>query len=375
MEGLKVVKNPDFDLKKIQALGPGLGSIFLNIKKNKQPREHYKQFDGDAFDLGLFDADEELIAKVTCVIKNLYEQKKGEVKALIITDIRTIQSRKALLGWSEHLLPEIMKIREEMAIDYAVFYLSRMEKGFFDYFIRPRRSKSDQVRFSQIRKVSVELVQGRTLFSDDPLKYLEIRKATLEDIPKIKGFIKQASGKMPLSRSLKKHNLENEMESLEGFNFENLALGLSAEGAVVGLLGLYYLSHDANTEFIHKNIFDPTFEPHQTYLWLGSWLTDLRPVLIRKSQKVGVFTHMYFNNSDIFYSMVCWWFKQTKKDKPVFLYPYYDGDLKALPSDSFHVNGFRGDLYLIEKYDDETSDILKPVLFSEPFDIDLPLLI
>ena len=88
---------------------------------------------------------------------------------------------------------------------------------------------------------------------------------------------------------------------------------------------------------------------------------------------------MYFNNHDIFYSLICWWIEQTKvnpkKDRPVFLYPFYKGDLKAASPESLFVSGFKGDIYLIQDSNELPSELLKPVLFSESLDIDLPFLI
>jgi hypothetical protein len=64
-----------------------------------------------------------------------------------------------------------------------------------------------------------------------------------------------------------------------------------------------------------------------------------------------------------------------KVERPIFMYPYYSGDMKAAPHESLFTSGFKGDLYLMQEAQAPPSELLKPVLFSESLDIDLPLLI
>lgn len=372
---MRLEVRPKIKREQLQRLGSSLSSKFLNIDYNEKSLDYYAQFGKDLLELGLFDAKDKLLAKVTCLTKDFYEKDKGPVKVLLLSDIRTVQAREALVGWADLILPKILELKKETSSDYALFYLSRMEKGFFDFFIRPRRIRKEQVRFSHLRKISLEVVQGKKLISDDPLEFIEIRRAEKGDLVGLGGFIKRASLKMPLSRKLTEEGLLSEIAKWKDFDLENLALAFDSKNNIVGSLGRYDLTARAQTSFKINDSTDSAFLALQSFLSMGSWVMDLRPVLSRASHKINLFTHMYFNNSDIFYSMICWWLKETKKERPLFLYPYYDGDLKTLPSESLFSTGFRGDLYLIHEDKAQPPQLLKPSLFSESIDIDLPLLL
>lgn len=335
--------------------------------------EHYKQFSDEAEERFLRNSKGEVLARAVFFTKDFYQKDRGKIKILMVSNIRTVNSREALLGWSELLLPEILKFKIDTGSDYAVFFLSRRHRGLFDFFMRPRKVREDQIRFSHLRTASVHITQGVQFFAEEVLEHIRIRRASLSDMNNLEGFIKKVSLHSPVARFIEENSLRHEIKKLKGFDFENLALAFDSNDQIVGSLGAYDISAHADCKFKFDEVQEPTFLALQTFLKLGSWVTDFRPVLEKEKQSVKFFTHMYFNNTDIFYTLASWWIKETKQEKSLFLHPYYQGDMVGAPSNSLYTSGFKGDLFLVQKEGDPPSELLKPAIFSNALDIDLPL--
>ena len=353
-------------------LGPSLGGSFLDLDFKGRDLEHYKQFSDEAEERFLRNSKGEILARAVFFTKDFHQKDRGKIKVLIVSNIRTVNSREALLGWSELLLPEILKFKIDTGSDYAMFYLSRRHRGLFDFFMRPRKVREDQIRFSHLRTASVHITQGVQFFAEDVLEHVRIRRASVSDMSNLEDFIKKGSLHSPVSRFIEEGSLRQEIKNWKGFDFDNLALAFDSNDQIVGSLGAYGISGQAECRFKFDEVQEPTFLALQTFLKLGSWVTDFRPVLEKQSQSIKFFTHMYFNNTDIFYTLARWWIRETKLDRSLFLHPYYQGDMIGAPSDSLYTSGFTGDLFLVQKEGDPPSDLLKPALFSNALDIDLP---
>ncbi len=381
MEKLKVEARLETSLtdEQYEDLGSSLSGSFMDMTYKEGAKSYYGQFGDDAQERFFIGTDGKVKARFTAFTRKLYQKDKGTVKVLFISNVRTANTREALIGWSEKLLPEILKLKKDLECDHSLFFLSRRERGLFNFFIRPRKKRDDQIRFSHLRGMGVQIVQGQKFFPEKHLEHIEIRRAKESDLEKLSGYIKQASKYAPLSRHLSEGEVLQEFNSVKNFSPKDLALAFDSSGEIVGSLGAIDMSSHADVTFKFNDLLEPTFNVLQGYLRMASWVTDLRPVLEKGVQPVNIFTHMYFNNHDIFYSLICWWIRQTKlvakKDRPVFLYPFYKGDLKAAQPESLFVSGFKGDLYLMQDVGELPSELLKPVLFSESLDIDLPYLI
>ncbi len=374
----RMVKN--LDKEKFEEMGPSLSGSFMDLSFKEGSGAYYAQFGENVEKRYLIGSNGKVKSEFTAFTRDLYQKDKNSlVKVLFIVNARTVNTRESLVGWSEKLFPEILKLKKEFSCSHALFFLSRREKWLFDFFIRPRKKREDQIKFSHVRGASIQIVQGTKFSAQAPLKYVKIRRAKEEDLQKLSGYIKQASMYAPLSRNVGEEQVLKEFKTVKNFSPDDVALAFNSNGEIVGSLGAVDMANHADIKFKFNDLFEPTFNVLQGYLRLASWVADLRPVLEKKIQNVRIFTHMYFNNHDIFYSLIYWWIEQTKhiskKERPVFLYPFYMGDLKAAAPESLFISSFKGDIYLIQDEGELPSELLKPVLFSQPLDIDLTYLI
>ncbi len=374
----QMVKN--LDKEEFEEMGPSLSGSFMDFSFKKGSAAYYAQFGENVQKRYLVGGNGKIKSEFTAFTRDLYQKDKNSVvKVLFIVNLRTVSTRESLIGWSEKVFPEILKLKKEFSCDHALFFLSRREKWLFDFFIRPRKKREDQIRFSHLRGVNIQIVQGKKFSSEAPLKHVKIRRAKEEDLQKLSGYIKQASMHALLSRNVGKEQVLKEFKTVKNFSPNDVALAFNSNNEIVGSLGAVDMTGHADIKFKFNDVFEPNFNILQDYLRLASWVADLRPVSRKKLQFVRIFTHMYFNNHDIFYSLIYWWIEQTKhiskKERPVFLYPFYVGDLKATASESLFVSSFKGDIYLIQEEGELPSKLLKPVLFSESLDMDLTYLI
>lgn len=362
-------------MEALKSLGPSLGASFLDLKFKNSPDSYYSQLGDEVKTFKKKSADGKVQASAVAYTKYFFHKDLGRVKALIVANVRTSSTRDALVFWSESILPEILSYKKSVGADMAFFLLSKRDQAVFNFFIRPRKKRKDQVRFNHLRSLSLNFVQGQGFFADSPLEHLSIRTAKPSDLSGLEKYIKKVSSGMPLARSLDEDDLLLEFKKADGLKLKNLALAFDFENNIVGSLGVFDSSAQIEFSLNLDDVQDSIFLVTQNFLKMASWLKDLRPASRNRALNLKFFTHMYFNNRDIFYSLVCWWLKQTKKERSLFLYPHYHGDLKASPSESLHSSLFGADLFLLQAPDEVPRGLLRPSLFSPALDLDLHLLI
>lgn len=344
---------------------------FIGDSKN-----YYKQFGvEDSEVLSVENEKGEVLASLNYFIKYFYQTDQDEpVKIIVIANTYSQNTRESFIAWSEELLPKVFEVKKKTEATYIIFLLSKKHQETFKPLIRPRRKSRNQLRFNHLRSLDVQMVQGLGLFAEKPLKHVKIRRAQKTDLEAIAGYIKRATQRMPIARLVDHKAFEKEFSQWEDLKFEDIALALSHDDKIVGLLGAFDPSKKLAAKLRLDEVKDSVFFVVQSFLKLGSFMRDLRPVFNNRHVNFRFFTHIYSNNKDIFYSLVHWWINETKDTKPVFIYPHFKGELLTLPSGSLFSSDFPADLYLMQEPDDPPSSLLKPNLYSSHLDIDLPFL-
>jgi hypothetical protein len=359
------------------SLEPSFSSGFAALDYYQGRSDYYKQFtDQEVGTLTDTNDQKGIVASLDYIVRDFFlNEEEGPVKFVLITNMKSDETREAYLSWSDRLLSEVMKVKERTGASYVLFLLSRRMQESFRHLIRPRRKKRDQLRFNHLRSLNIEMIQGRRFFAEPPLEHVKIRRATKDDAHSISGYIKRATQTIAIKRVIGEDVLIKEIESFGEKGFSNLALAESFDKKIVGVLGVYDPSDYVKASLDLDEVKDSIFFVTQSFLKIGSYIKkDLRPVFDNKVINFRFFTHNYCNNKDIFYSLIHWWLDETSDTKPVFLYPHYKGELKTAPPSSLFTSEFPADLYLMQDPDDPPSQLLKPNFFSPHIDIDLPLL-
>lgn len=369
MESYRLKINPGADLADLSKLDR-ISSIALHLT-SEEGALYYSQFSSRVEEVVLEGSSGETLGRVVLVTKKYYIDGE-EKRVLFVNSISSKASRTAFLGWSQKLLPHILKRREEWDVSYVLFLLEKREAKNFHFFIRPRNLRPDAPRFSLIRRMNVNLVHGSHFFGPRPLENLIIRPAEEGDLDRLSGFIKESTLDSSFGRICSEEFLRKEFKNWRGLGINNVLLALTKSERIVGSLGAFNLNQFGN---VKVEIDDARFHTLQQGLKVGSYLRDLRPVLPGKENNFSLFTHMYFNNNDIFYSLIHEWLTRTKKESPIFVFPHYLGDLKTSPPPSLVVTSTTSELYLMQGPGEPPPEILKPRLFSPAFDIDLPFLV
>lgn len=364
------------DFSKKKSLKSNFTSGIFSIDFKKDARDYYSQFSLEGADsLDVKNAKGSVLGSLNYFTKQFYQtDQEKSVKMIIIANTYSKNTRESYIAWSEKLLPQVLEIKKQTEAEYVIFLLSKKHQDSFRHLIRPRRKNRNQLRFNHLRSLNVQMVQGLSFFAEKPLKHVQIRRAEKKDLEAIAGYIKRATQRMPIARQVEGKAFEKELEQWEDLNFDDIALALSHENKIVGLLGAFNPDKKLIAKLRLDEVKDSVFFVVQTFLKLGSYLRDLRPVFNHQEVNFRFFTHIYSNNKDIFYSLVHWWIKETKNQNPVFVYPHFKGELLTLPSGSLFSFDFPADLYLMQEPDDPPSSLLKPNLYSSHLDIDLPFL-
>ena len=358
-------------------MGPSFSSGFVALDYLKGRSSYYQKFTDQ--EVGTFldrNVRGETVASLDYIVKDFFlSEMNRPVKFILITNMKSNETREAYVSWSDRLLSEVMKVKEKTGASYVLFLLSRRMQESFRHLTRPKRRNRDQLRFNHLRSVNIEMIQGRHFFADSPLKHVKIRRATREDAYPISGYIKRATQTVAIKRLVREGALVKEMESFGHKDFSNLALAESHDNRIVGILGAYDPQEHLKACLDLDEVQDSIFFVTQSFLKIGSYLKkDLRPIFDNKPVDFKFFTHIYCNNKDIFYSLIHWWLDESYSSKTVFLYPHYKGELKTAPPSSVFFSEFPADLYLMQDPDDPPSQLLKPNFFTPHIDIDLPLL-
>lgn len=369
MEAFKIVSEPvsEESLKGFDSIG----AMPFDFTHFDSVEEYYSQFSIVVERLILKNKEDEILGSAVVYTKEYYIEGE-EKRVLFVGDVSAKPSREALIGWSQAMLPEILKQKKALGAEHAFFMISSNKRKMFNFFIRPRKVRSDHPRFNLVRSVKINLVQGKTLFPEAPLENLIIRSAEKSDLENISGYIKKASSQMPVARLCKLDFLSQEISSWKHFSAEDILIALDKGGSIVGTLGAFPLYKFGKIDFDVK---DSRFDSLQQGLKFGSYVKDLRPVLKKKEAKVNLFTHMYFNNHDIFYSLISKWLDKTRKKGDLFIYPHFQGSLISAPSDSLITYSTNASLYLIQEPNEKPSSLLKSSFLTANLDIDLPFVV
>ncbi len=369
MEAFKIVSEPitESDLKGFDTIG----AMPFDLIHFEDIESYYSQFSVVVKRLVLKNSKNEVLGSAVLYTKEYYIEGRS-ARVLFIGDVSAKPVREALVGWSQAMLPEILNQKKALGAEYAFFMISSNKRKMFNFFIRPRKIRSDHPRFNLVRSVKINLIQGKTFFAEDPLEHLIIRRAVESDLDQISGYIKKTTANMPLARLCTKGFLSQEILSWKEFSPSDIFIALDCEGKIVGTLGSFPLYKYGKIKFDLK---DSRFDSLQQGLRIGSYFKDLRPVLRKKETKINLFTHMYFNNHDIFYSLVRKWIDETRKQGDIFVYPHFKGALKSAPSDSLLTFSVNANLYLIQEPNEPPSSLLKTGLLSADLDIDLPFVV
>ena len=364
-----------FSKRKTQSKSNFTTGLF-SIDYKEDSKNYYKQFGVEESEtLSVENEKGEVLGSLNYFIKDFFQTDQEEpVKIIIIANTYSQNTRESFIAWSEELLPKVLEVKKKTEASYIVFLLSKKHQESFKHLIRPRRKNRNQLRFNHLRSLDVQMVQGLGLFAEKPLEHVKIRRATKNDIEAIAGYIKRATQRMPIARLVDEGAFEKEFNQWEDLNIADIALALSHEDKIVGLLGAFDPSKKLTAKLKLDEVKDSVFFVVQSFLKLGSYMRDLRPVFNNREVNFRFFTHIYSNNKDIFYSLVYWWINETKDQKPIFIYPHFKGELLTLPSGSLFSSDFPADLYLMQEPDDPPSSLLKPNLYSSHLDIDLPFL-
>jgi hypothetical protein len=183
--------------------------IRFQIKRSEGFFTPYKAQGLDFEVYTLRDKSDNLLALATFVFPEYrlpLENKK--IKLAFATDLRVLPSRQATLGWHQHFIPVLERIREEKKVHGFLSLLSKHDRRILNTFLRSHPFRRETPKYYLCQNYHLTSIHGFLPFSKVTLPHVQVTKIQPSQWAHLDSFLSK-------NRSLSCLHLINSAEDLK----------------------------------------------------------------------------------------------------------------------------------------------------------------
>lgn len=294
----------------------------------------------------------------------------GEVQQIALaTDLRVAPSRQAILEWSNHFLPVMKSVKEDLGVSHFFSNINLTEPSGLNLFVRPRNMRRALPRYYLYRKFSLVSLHGRFPWAPKPLTFVKIRHGNEQNIDALIAYIIKRSQFRPFASVWDTSSLRKKMARLPGFSLENFLIAFDANENVVGCLAPW--SFQGIQDWIPRS-YRLRAHNFRQFLKFGSafgW-TKVLPKPIRSTGfeaplKFQYLTNIHVDNEDIFESLLHTAFSQAGPQE-FLCYAQVDKDIRLTPPASWIAARIPHALYAVIPPQTDLPTFLHPSISLNP---------
>ena len=294
---------------------------------------------------------------------------EGQLRTIgIALDLRVSHTRRAILHWAQLFFGEFQRVSEERGCDLIFSGIERFEGEAYNALIRPQRSRRSIHRYYLFWKFYVVSLYGLVPWAPKPLRSLWIEEARAEDLEELSLYMKKKNEGRLIYFSKEPDDLNNEFKRLASFDWRDLLIARDHDRNIVGCLGLW---NNQSIQNLRVHQYHGTAEALRQSLYFASLVSRCHklpaPGELLKSRTI---THLYFDNTDIFYTLLFNAWKRINKDE-IIIYNCFKGDYGARPPSGFIYSQIPYGLYTILSPNKILPDFLRPNPWIMPPEFDL----
>lgn len=330
----------------------------------------YKELSDDSVTYILVDDDGQVHAVASLIFRE--GSLNGERQILgYATDLQVSNNRAAILNWSNHFLPILLHEREKRNCKYVFTVLTKAHQQAYNAFVRPRSPKRKLPRYHLYRRFQLVSLHGRLPLAPDPLDTIVTRPATEKDQAALYTYISHKSRQLPLHYYDSEEDVMHLLQRWEGFDISQFIVAMDHLKNIVGCVL-------PRPNWHHQNITVQKYKGGALTLYQGlslfSFLRYTRPLpKPHLPIRFPFLTHFYFDNPDIFDSLLQKAWSSHRQDPFVTYCHFKDNFMTRLPK-SYLKSKIQCGFYCLLAPEDPIPDFLKLAQIGKPPEFD-PILI
>jgi hypothetical protein len=256
------------------------------------------------------------------------------VNMALATDLRIAPQRKAIMEWSQHFLPVMSSLQNEVGIQHFFSLINLGDPGGGqNTFTRSGLIRRQLPRYHLYRKINLTSLHGRFPWAPKPLEFVRVRPGSLQNLEALLNYILKRSNYRPFSSVWDMDTLEKKIKNLIGFNLDHFLIAFDARENVIGCLAPWNNPRLQKWIPMSYSLRAHNFRQFLKFGNLLGWTRKLAKPIRGGLESPLRFKHLCFlnvDNEDIFESLLLHAFDRIQPDE-FLLYAQVGQDIRTLP--------------------------------------------
>lgn len=149
-------------------------------------------------------------------------------------DLRILETRQAVLGWSQHFLPVMREVQQVLGAEAFISIMNLNEVKAMNAFVRPRPGKRPLPRYYQYRRFNIVSLHGRFPWAPKPLSTVRIRRGAAHLENALADYIVRKTLQRDLGLCLAPDDFREMLARWDGLKLDDFLVALDTNDNIVG---------------------------------------------------------------------------------------------------------------------------------------------
>jgi hypothetical protein len=319
------------------------GPIDFSIERRGSFFAHYRLQSEDFETLLLIDDHGELAGLATLLFRTGLVNGEKQTWG-VACDLRIAPSRKAVVQWAQHFLPELERLTAARGCRYVFSAMQLYDNQAYNALVRPQPERRAMPRYYQVTKFRLMCLHGRVPFAPRPLATIDLKPADLNDLEELCAFLAARALKKPVALLHEPERFLKRLSRWPGLELSDFRLARDRRGKLLGCAALWD-GRDVQA-FVPQTYKGLAHTAHQS-LNFAAWLGLARPTAQPlETMPMRYLTHLASESADVFHSLVHEAF--TRLENNEFLaYGHFRGSYATLPPRGWIATSLPFGLFLV----------------------------
>ena len=307
---------------------PGMIEMRMTRKEDffLQYKTHSKEFES----LCLMNEKNEIQGLASFVFRETFFE--GHTHRIALAqDLRISNSRDAIVGWSNHFVPQLERIYKEKNLTTVFSIINRLDQNVYNLFIRPRSLKRPMPRYYLYRNIKLVSLHGRYPWAPKSVPGLFVEKAEATHTEELVKYLSNRANFRAFSTIWDKDSFEKRLAEMRLIEEADFFVARDSNTNIVGCLCVW--STEKSKDYIPLSYSLPAHNFRQ-FLKFGHYLGWTRR-LTKPLSRTGLenplrfrfINHIHSQNEDILDSLLMYAFNSISKDE-FLVYSHCDQDFR-----------------------------------------------
>lgn len=245
-------------------------------------------------------------------------------------DLRILQDRRAVLGWTNHFLPVMEEVKRVFNVDHFITAINLQESKAMNAFMRPRPGKRPLPNYYMFRRFNIVSLHGRFPWAPRPLPSVRIRRGSPHLLDALVSYVVRKSNERDFLTTITPDAFLELVERWQGLQLDDFLVALDHRDNVIGCCAPWSAGGIEEYIPLQYNLVGHNFRQFLKFGRMMGWTRSLtKPVHRLKLEAPLNFRYLNFlfaENEDIFESLA-WLAYEEAKENEFLVYAQMRSDL------------------------------------------------